>query len=154
MWAFSSAKLETRGKRMEKLARKQTSNRKTAKGVGMTITKKKRGGKMTKHRKEGSCTYTVAGYTGNKCLAMLGRATFREERLMNDECAHRRREQLFKLGKMDIKPKVKKDLLSVPERWSGLVPSGIPFTVVGLLAAMCSGKIKPLYSIDGKCQAL
>ena len=90
---------------MKKLARKQTFNRKTAIGASQTsVKKKRRGGVGTKHRKEGSDTYTVSGYAGNKCMQMLGRTTLREERLMSSETTHRKREQLFKIGKIVIKP--------------------------------------------------
>ena len=54
------------------------------------------------------------------------------------------------LGKQDIAPKVK---LEKEGRWGALIPSDVEFTVVGLLAAMVSGKIKPLYSLEGVCQA-
>ena len=135
---------------MKKLARKQTSNRKTAIGASQTIKKKRRGGVGTKHRKEGSDTYTVSGYAGNKCMQMLGRTTLREERLMSSETTHRKREQLFKIGKIVINPKVKRDELSAAERWGAKIPPGTEFTVLGLLAAMVSGRMEPLYSLEGK----
>ena len=138
---------------MKKLSRKQTSNRKTANGVAQTITKKRRGGKGTKHRKAGSDTYMVKGYAGNKCVQMLGRTTYREELLMNSETAHRKREQLFKIGKILINPKVKHDDWEAAGRWSAKIPTGTEFSVLGLLTAMVSGKMKPLYTIDGKCLA-
>ena len=152
MWAFSTAKLESRGKRMKKVARKQTSNRKTSSETKTIIKKKERGGKLTKHRKEGVTEYTVKGYKGNKCLSMLGKTTFREEYIFSANAApsHRKREQLLTLGKQDIAPKVK---LEKEGRWGALIPSDVEFTVVGLLAAMVSGKIKPLYSLEGVCQA-
>ena len=154
LWAFSTAKLESKGKRMKKVARNQTSNRKTAIGKPQTIIRKKRGGKMSKPRKEGSSSYTVGGYNGNKMAQMLGRTTYREERLWNDEAAplHRKREQLFTLGKMCMNPKVKQDPIGGAERWGSKIPSGVEFSVVGLLSAMCKGLVKPLYSLDGKCQ--
>ena len=153
LWAFSTAKLESRGKRMKKLARNQTSNRNMS-TIAKTIVKtKRRGGVKSKHRKAGSTTYTVAGYAGNKCLAMLGRTTLREDNLMNSECAHRKREQLFTLGKLATKCTVKQDLCSARERWGDRIPSDVEFSVSQLLAATCTGKVKPLYSKDGKCQA-
>ena len=76
---------------------------------------------------------------------MLGRTTLREDNLMNSETAHRKREQLFTLGKLATKCTVKQDLCSARERWGDKIPSGVAFTVSDLLAAMCTGKIQPLY---------
>ena len=128
---------------MKKLARKQTSNRKTAIGETKTIYKRRRGGVKSKHRKEGTGSYTVSGYSGNKCKAMLGRTTFREIRLLRNPCAHRKREQLSNLGKLNVNPKVKQDSMAVRERWGELIPHDVEFSVAGLLGAMCCGKVKP-----------
>ena len=151
LWAFSTAKLESRGKRMKKVARKQTSSRKTSTAT-KTITKKHRGGPASKKGKKPQVTtYEVHGYKGNKCLSMLGKTTYREERLFADVDAphHRKREQLLNIGKILVPRKVKQD----QQLWGDKIPSGIDRTVVGLLVAMVEGRIQPLYSIEGKYQA-
>ena len=56
----------------------------------------------------------------------------------------RSREQLKNLGKLDRERSVKTEN-NVPERWAGLVPPTVDFTVQGLLRAMLTGLIKPLY---------
>ena len=138
---------------MKKLARKQTSSRKTS-SVSQVITKRKRGGEKTKHRKVGSTTYTVTGYAGNKCLTMVGKTTLREDRLWGANAPHHRRvEQLSTLGKLQANPKVKQDPGGLTARWGDLISAGVEFTVLGLLEAMCRGKIKPLYTLEGKCLA-
>ena len=135
---------------MKKLARKQTSSRKTS-SVSQVITKRSedRGGEKTKHRKVGSTTYTVTGYAGNKCLTMVGKTTLREDRLWGANAPHHRRvEQLSTLGKLQANPKVKQDPGGLTARWGDLISAGvIEFTVLGLLVAMCRGKIKPLYTL-------
>ena len=137
---------------MKRVARKQTSNRKTSKVTKTIVKKAKRGGKATKHRTKGNTEYTVKGYTGNKCLSMLGKTTYREEYIFSANAApsHRKREQLLTLGKQDIAPKVK---LEKEGCWGTMIPNDVEFTIVGLLAAMVSGKMKPLYSLEGVCQA-
>ena len=62
-------------------------------------------------------------------------------------------EQLATKGKLDANPKVKQDEGGFTERFGNQLPSDISFTVLGLLVAMVSGKMKPLYTIDGKCTA-
>ena len=58
-------------------------------------------------------------------------------------------EQLVNLGKLERNPTVKTDM-NVPERWAGLVPQGVDFTVEGLLVAMVKGVMKPLYNSEGR----
>lgn len=155
LWAFSTAKLESRGKRMKKLARKQTSNQKTSTKPRL-IKKKRRGGKKSKHRVVDGVSYWTSGYAGNKNLSMVGRTTLREERLWEADDAtphHRRREQLSTIGKIKANPKIKQDECGVQARWGDKLPLGVTFTVLGLLTAMVSGKMQPLYTIDGKCTA-
>ena len=137
---------------MKRVARKQTSSRKTSTAT-KTITKKKRDGLKSKlGKKPQTETYEVRGYQGNKCLSMLGKTTYREERLFADVDAphERKKEQLLQIGKILVPRKVKQDLQS---HWGENIPSGIDMTVVSLLAAMVEGRIQPLYSIEGKCQA-
>ena len=38
---------------------------------------------------------------------------------------------------------------NVPERWAKLVPESVDFTVLGLLKAMVTGVIQPLYDSEG-----
>ena len=61
----------------------------------------------------------------------------------------RKRDQLLNIGKILVPRKVKQD----QQLWGDKIPSGIDRTVVGLLVAMVEGRIQPLYSIEGKCQA-
>lgn len=138
---------------MKKVARKQTSKRKTSAVTKVINKSKKRGGKDSKSRKETQMTYEAKGYRGNMCLSMLGKTTYREERLFQGgESAphHRKREQLLTLGKLAVAPKVKAEQEST---WGNLIPPGVQMTVAGLLAAMVSGRMKPLYSIEGVSQA-
>ena len=141
---------------MKKLARKQTSNRKTSTVAKLIKKKKRRGGIKTKHKVVAGVSYWTAGYSGNKCKSMLGKTQLREERLWDAEDGephHRRVEQLATKGKMDINPKIKQDEGGVAARFGSKLPSDVSFTVLGLLVAMVSGKMKPLYTLSGKCTA-
>ena len=53
------------------------------------------------------------------------------------------------LGKLDRLASVKTEL-NVPERWAELIPTGVEYTIEGLLRAMVIGLMKPLYDLQGK----
>ena len=157
LWNFSSAKLESRGKKMKGIVRRQSSARPyEAKGKEIKKKGRGRGGKDSKPRKnyEAKDFYITKGHNNSQMRSVLARMTSKEHRRLSDTAtgkATREREQLVNLGKMDRKPCVKTDE-NVPERWAGLVPQGVDFTVEGLLISMVQGKIKPLYDRTGKAQ--
>ena len=137
---------------MKRVARKQVSHRKTSTAT-TTVFKKRRGGVASKKGKKPQVeSYVRHGYSGNKCMAMLGETAYREERIFNDEVGphQRRAEQLCALGKQRLPSKVKKEERGV---WASIVPAGTEMSVLGLLAAMVVGDITPLYSLGGKHRA-
>ena len=147
LWKFSTAKLESRGKRMKKTARKQSSNRRTSTATMTIIKKTKRGGIASKSTKKPQAEFhevRVKGYSGNKCKSMIGKTSFREDMIFNtadNGPNHRKAEELMSLGKQDVARKVK---LEKDDRWKDLIPSDVERSVLGLLAAMASGRMKPL----------
>ena len=156
LWAFSTAKLESRGKKFKDIIRHQTSARPRDTATN-SIKRKKgtRGGKASikdKRTKEKEFIM-VKGHDNVQVREGLAKMTFRERRVLALGCTgvnRRRREQLIILGKQDRERSVKTEN-NVPERWAELVPAGVPFTIEGLLKAMVTGIIKkPLYDIKGK----
>ena len=77
--------------------------------------------------------------------------TIRERRQLSlgGGAAFRKKEQLLRLGKVDRARSVKTEF-NVPERWSENVPTDVDFSVEGLLCAMVTGLIVPLYSAEGQ----
>lgn len=155
MWKFSTAKLESRGKRMKAIWRKKTSGRPRQVGENKVQKRKQtRGGAMSKKNKRAKNEnfYTTKGHNNVQCRAALAFVTIREKQKLSQTAtgaARRDREQLINLGKIDRLHCVKTEF-NVPERWSELVPPSVDFTVEGLLKAMVTGVIKPLYDIEGK----
>ena len=157
LWKFSTAKLESRGKRFKKIVRGQTSARPGQ--VGPSIIKKRkmstRGGpqsKRDKRTKADEFTYIKKGHDNNQARTMLAKMTVAERRTLSLNCTGMRKrgqQQLCSLGKLDRLRSVKTER-NVPERWAELVPDTVTFTTVGLLRAMATGLIKPLYSLEGK----
>lgn len=141
---------------MKGIVRRQSSAR-PYEAVGKTIKKSttQRGGKASKARKKGGAPqefYHTKGHRNCQMKGVLARMTKKELRRLAVTAtgkATREREQLVNLGKIDRKPCVKTDL-NVPERWVGLMPEGVDLDVEGLLVAMVTGKMKPLYDRTGK----
>ena len=155
LWKYSTAKLESRGKRMKRIVRKQSSARPSSFGETKVIVKKKRGGKNSIKSAKAKDHYFKKGHDNNQCRTILAKIHARELRRLSVQASgmsQRNREQLCQLGKLDRKASVKTEN-NVPERWALEVPPEVPFTVEGLLAAMITGKVKPLYDLTGKNSA-
>ena len=158
LWKFSTAKLESRGKRMKKCVRNQSSGRPEMFTAGK-IKKRKtapRGGVKSKKDKRTvgqDDFYWVKAHRNNQMRHALAKTTFREKRRLSRSVAgtaRREREQLCSMGKLDRERTVKTEF-NERSRWvPEFVPSTVPFTVEGLLRAMVTGLIKPLYDINGK----
>ena len=140
---------------MKKIVRKKTSGRPEMK-ESKKIKKKQRGGSASKRRTPGTDFYVVNGQGPQEQPNAQRRGaddrTGDAERRLSVQAigqAKRQCEQLCKLGKLDRNTTVKTEH-NVPERWADAVPLEVNFTVEGLLKAMVTGKIKPLYNIEGK----
>ena len=136
---------------MKKIVRKKTSGRPEMK-ESKKIKKKQRGGSASKRRTPGTDFYVVKAHKNNQMRSVVAQMTAREMRRLSVQAigqAKRQCEQLCKLGKLDRNTTVKTEH-NVPERWADVVPLEVNFTVEGLLKAMVTGKIKPLYNIEGK----
>ena len=159
LWAYSSAKLESRGKRMKKIVRKQSSARPAFVGTKQIKKRKaRRGGTASKADKRTDPAkdfVMVKGHDNNQCRSILAKMTVREKRRLSltaHGAARRACEQLCKLGKLDRAVTVKSEF-NIPSRWAEVVPPSVPFTVEGLLKAMVVGSIQPLYDMQGKHKA-
>ena len=153
LWDYSSAKLESRGKKMKKIARKKVSWRPFEAEGKICKKKSARKGKACKrYKKHGDKDfYVTKGYNNYAMRSLVSNMTAMELRRLSLNAtgkAKKQREQLVNLGKLERNPTVKTDM-NVPERWAGLVPQGVDFTVEGLLAAMAKGVMKPLYDSEG-----
>ena len=107
LWAFSTAKLESRGKKFKDIIRHQTSARPRDIATTKTIKKRKKGtrggmasikDKRTKEKE----FIMVKGHDNVQVREGLAKMTFRERRVLALGCTgvnRRRREQLVILGK-------------------------------------------------------
>lgn len=141
---------------MKQFVRKMSSAR-PASFTSSKVRKRKmnRGGvasKRDKRTKGDADFFFVKKHDNNQMRTVLAKMTVSEARKLSVSTHgvnRRQRQQLVTLGKIDRDRSVKTEN-NVPERWANLVPLTVPFTVEGLLRAMVTGLIKPLYDINGK----
>ena len=146
---------------MKGIVRHQSSAR-PATTIAKTFKKRRKGrrggvqSKADKRTDKDKDFIMVKAHDNNQSRTVLAKMTFRERRrlsLSTHGAARRACEQLCQLGKLDRAATVKSEFNNVSSRWGHYLPSGIPFTVEGLLRAMVLKQIEPLYDANGASKA-